>query len=91
MGMFCFQCEQAAKGTGCDVSGVCGKKPNVASLQDLIVYQLKGIGFLANELRKKDVKNHDADIYAIKALFTTVTNVDFDTERLEEVIKRDTR
>lgn len=88
MGMFCFQCEQASKGTGCDVSGVCGKKPDVAALQDLVIYQLRGIGYLANELRKKGVINHDADIYAIKALFTTVTNVDFDTERLEEVVKK---
>lgn len=55
MNMFCFQCEQAAKGTGCDTSGVCGKKPDVAALQDVLIYQLKGIGYLAHHARKNGV------------------------------------
>ncbi|KMQ49741.1 Hydroxylamine reductase [Chitinispirillum alkaliphilum] len=88
MGMFCFQCEQAAKGTGCEVSGVCGKKPDTAALQDIIIYQLKGIGYLAHELRKKGISRHETDVFTIQALFSTVTNVNFDPERLEEIIKK---
>ena len=52
MSMFCYQCQEAAKGTGCEIKGVCGKTPEVAVLQDLLVYQLKGISVYTNELRK---------------------------------------
>ncbi len=85
--MFCYQCEQAANGKGCEVSGVCGKKPDVAALQDLIVHQLKGIGHLAHQLRNQGVVTKRADRHAIEALFTTVTNVNFDPERLEGVLR----
>lgn len=88
MGMFCNQCEQASKGVGCDIAGVCGKDPNVAALQDLIVYQLKGISFLAHELRKKNIISEKADLYALEALFTTVTNVNFDPERCASIIRK---
>ena len=86
MSMFCFQCEQTAKGTGCTTHGVCGKSPEVAALQDLVVHQLKGIGFYAQELALKGAPTDIADRYIIEALFTTVTNVNFDTNRLETVI-----
>ena len=88
MSMFCNQCEQTLKGTGCDTAGVCGKQPEAAAFQDLIVYQCKGIGYLANEIRKKGVATEEADRFVIEALFTTVTNVNFDTGRLQEVIRR---
>ncbi len=88
MGMFCFQCEQTAKGAGCTVSGVCGKQPDVAALQDLLVHQLKGIGYLANSLRKMGIKNTGADIFTIEALFTTVTNVNFDSQDIIEILKK---
>lgn len=88
MGMFCFQCEQTAKGAGCTVSGVCGKQPDVAALQDLLVHQLKGIGYLANSLRKMGIKNTGADIFTIEALFTTVTNVNFDSQDINEILKK---
>jgi len=84
--MFCYQCEQAAKGTGCDRIGVCGKKPDVAELQDILVYQTKGIGYLAHEARKLGAVDSDADRFAVEALFTTVTNVNFDTDRLMQWI-----
>jgi len=84
--MFCFQCEQTAKGKGCDISGVCGKQPDVAALQDLIVAQVKGIGYLAHELRKKGLNTPDADRFVLEALFSTVTNVNFDADRLTSVI-----
>lgn len=86
MSMFCYQCEQAARGTGCNVSGVCGKKPDTASLQDLIIHQAKGIGYLAHELRKEGLKDADADRFVVEALFSTVTNVNFDNIRLEQIV-----
>jgi len=52
MDMFCFQCEQAARGKGCDYLGICGKEPEVAALQDLIIHQAKGIGYLAHQARR---------------------------------------
>ena len=88
MGMFCYQCEQTAKGEGCKTAGVCGKDASVAALQDLVIYQLKGIAFLANEARKLGVINEDLNRYAIEALFTTVTNVNFDAARIEKVLRQ---
>ncbi len=82
MNMFCNQCEQTARGKGCDTAGVCGKQPDVAALQDVIIYQLKGIGYLAHEERKAGRTNDKADRFTVEALFTTVTNVDFDPQRL---------
>lgn len=86
--MFCNQCEQAARGTGCDVMGVCGKDPQVAALQDLILYQAKGISFLAKEVREKGEKTDSADLYIVEALFSIVTNVNFDFIRLKEMLTR---
>jgi hydroxylamine reductase len=86
MEMFCYQCEQAANGTGCVTSGVCGKKPDVAALQDVVLFQLKGIGWLAHEARAKGRSDPAVDRFAVEALFATVTNVNFDPERLHEVI-----
>ncbi len=80
MSMFCYQCEQTAHGTGCTISGVCGKNPDVANLQDLLIYSLKGIAFWANLAREKGTMDQEIDRFMIDALFTTVTNVDFDPE-----------
>lgn len=77
MGMFCYQCEQTAQGKGCTIKGVCGKEPSTSSLQDLLIYQMRGLGWLANEGRKKNIKDESVDKYIIEALFTTVTNVNF--------------
>ncbi len=82
MGMFCFQCEQTAKGKGCDTAGVCGKSPEVAALQDLLIHALKGIAIYGQMARELGVKDRDLDLFVIEGLFTTVTNVDFDPERL---------
>ena len=86
--MFCYQCEQAAQGTGCTKIGVCGKQPDVAALQDLLVYGLKGIAFWANEARKAGKKDADIDRFMIEGLFTTVTNVDFDAAAIEKIIRK---
>ena len=88
MEMFCYQCEQAAKGSGCSSVGVCGKQPESSALQDLIVYQLKGIGFWAHEARMKGKTDAVVDRFIMEALFTTVTNVNFDDDRLVQVVQQ---
>ena len=88
MDMFCYQCEQAARGKGCDYLGICGKEPEVASLQDLIVHQAKGIGYLAHQARRMGQVDTEVDRYVLEALFTTITNVNFDPERLVEWIRK---
>ncbi len=90
-GMFCYQCEQTAKGTGCDRFGVCGKDPETAVLQDLLVYVAKGVSNWAFRARKLGVLNRDADIFVIEALFTTVTNVNFDSDTLINLIRTGTK
>jgi len=89
--MFCYQCEQAAKGTGCTAVGVCGKQPDVAALQDLLVYTLKGIAFWADKARAKDVKEQEIDRFMIDGLFTTVTNVDFDPVAVSKFVAEGVR
>ena len=78
MGMFCNQCEQAAKGVGCEIIGVCGKNPEVAALQDLMLYGLKGLAIYADKARELGAKDEVIDYFVLEGLFTTVTNVDFD-------------
>lgn len=87
--MFCFQCEQTAGGKGCVKAGVCGKNANVAALQDLLVHQLKGIGFYGNKAIEKGIALSDkVDIFVTDGLFTTLTNVNFDEDRIVEIIKK---
>ncbi len=85
--MFCFQCQEAAKGTGCTVAGVCGKKEDVANMQDLLVHVAKGIAVYANEGRKKGVIIREADRYVFNALFMTITNANFDRKAIAAEIK----
>jgi hydroxylamine reductase len=84
--MFCWQCEQTAKGTGCTVAGVCGKDAETAALQDLLVHAAKGIAAYAHRSRQAGRKNADLDHFITKALFTTVTNVNFDPARLRDIL-----
>ncbi len=86
--MFCYQCEQAAQGTGCTKVGVCGKQPDVAALQDLIVWGLKGMAFWAHKAREKGAVDSGVDVHMIEALFSTVTNVDFSPENLAKVAQK---
>lgn len=86
--MFCYQCEQTAKGKGCTTIGVCGKQPDVASLQDILTYALKGLSLYAAEGRKKGIVESDVNVFTVKALFATLTNVDFDPERFAELIHK---
>jgi len=84
--MFCYQCEQAAKGEGCTVLGVCGKDPQVAALQDLLIYSLQGLAQVAVAGRKVGVSDHEVNVFTLRAAFSTLTNVDFDPQRFVELI-----
>ena len=88
MSMFCYQCEQTAKGTGCTVQGVCGKDPQVAALQDLLVHATKGISMYAHRARQFGAADREADVFVIEALFSTLTNVNFDPERFGVLIRK---
>jgi hydroxylamine reductase len=85
--MFCNQCEQTAQGVGCSVHGVCGKNPDVAALQDLLIYALKGIAILAPAARKHQLLDDKVDQFTVKAAFATLTNVNFDPQRFVELIQ----
>lgn len=88
MKMFCYQCEQTAKGTGCTVGGVCGKSPETADLQDLLIHAVKGIGWHADRAARKGIRNAEVNEFVVQGLFTTITNVDFDPNRLEKLIRK---
>jgi len=86
--MFCYQCEQTAQGKGCTQMGVCGKNSDVAALQDLLVYALKGLSIVAVEGRKRGIYDREIDRFVCEATFSTLTNVNFDPERIAELIHK---
>ncbi|MEM3377846.1 MAG: hydroxylamine reductase [Candidatus Bathyarchaeia archaeon] len=86
--MFCYQCEQTAKGQGCTIIGVCGKTPEVATLQDLLVYLLRGLSQLVIEAKKKGIRTEEINVFTCEALFATLTNVNFDPDRIIEYIRK---
>ena len=86
MSMFCYQCEQTAKGTGCTTVGVCGKDSTTATLQDLLLYAAEGISMYAHRARQLGASDNAVDVFVVKALFATITNVDFDPERLQTML-----
>lgn len=86
--MFCYQCEQAAQGKACIKVGVCGKNEEVSALQDLLIYSLKGLSLVAEAGRRININDHDVNVFTTKALFSTLTNVDFDPERFGTLIRR---
>lgn len=90
--MFCYQCEQTAGGKGCTKLGVCGKTPEVAALQDLLIYQIKGISCYLKELVEKG-ENADKETVSFieNSLFTTLTNVNFDADVHVEMLKESQR
>lgn len=86
--MFCFQCQETAKGTGCILSGVCGKTPEVANMQDLLLFVVRGIAVYNQALRKDGRSSARADRFIFDALFTTITNANFDKHSIIEKIKK---
>ena len=88
MSMFCFQCQETARGTGCEVRGVCGKTEEVAKLQDLLIYTLKGVSEIVVK-GKLDIANlHDANHQVLNSLFMTITNANFDDASIEAQIRK---
>jgi hydroxylamine reductase len=86
--MFCYQCEQTAFGTACTKVGVCGKSPEVAALHDLLTNGLKGLSLYAVEGRKVGVVDPEVNTFTVKAMFATLTNVDFDPDRFPPLIRK---
>ena len=86
--MFCNQCEQTAKGVACTKIGVCGKTHEVDVLQDLLVYALQGLGKVAQAARQTGIEDREANVFTCEALFSTLTNVNFDPSRIKEYISQ---
>lgn len=86
--MFCFQCQETARNTGCTKIGVCGKQSDTSNLQDTIIYTVKGVSYLANILRTNDISTKEADEYIVHSLFMTITNANFDNDQFFDYIKK---
>lgn len=84
--MFCYQCEQTAQGTACTVKGVCGKDENTAVMQDLLYHVTQGVAQYAARAGALGAQDQDVDLFVVKALFTTVTNVNFDAENIGAMV-----
>lgn len=83
--MFCYQCQETLRNEGCRVNGICGKKGNTANMQNLLIYTVKGISVVAEKVGTVD---KEVGHYVAKGLFTTITNVSFDDDRLIEIVKQ---
>lgn len=90
MSMFCYQCQEAAKGTGCTTKGVCGKTDDVANMQDLLLFVIKGISILTTEVRKAGInyEKETVDKFIFDGLFATITNANFDKEVFIERVRK---
>lgn len=80
MSMFCFQCQETAKGTGCTIKGVCGKTADVANMQDLLMFVLKGISIYSTALRSAGKEDAEVNKFVFDGMFATITNANFDNE-----------
>lgn len=88
MEMFCYQCQETARGKGCNILGVCGKKPETSARMDLLLYAVRGISLINRALREKGEPSREASLFVIDALFTTITNANFDNDSLDKYITR---
>jgi len=86
--MFCYQCQEASKGTGCTIRGVCGKTDDVANMQDLLIYVLKGISIYSTRARELKVENEEVNKFVVNGLFMTITNSNFDKARFIEAVTK---
>lgn len=86
--MFCYQCQETARGKGCELRGVCGKQPATSARMDLLLYAVRGISAINRALREKGMASRDASHTVIDALFTTITNANFDDASLDDFIRR---
>jgi hydroxylamine reductase len=87
MSMFCFQCQETAKGTGCTIAGVCGKNDSLARMQDLLMFVIKGISIYSTKARELGIENDRVNKFIFDGLFMTITNANFDYDRFVEKIR----
>ena len=88
MSMFCYQCQETAKGTGCSIKGVCGKEADTAKLQDLLIHVLRGISTYGEKIEELGISSgKEAGLFITEGLFVTITNANFDDERIIALIK----
>jgi len=85
--MFCFQCQETAKNTGCTIKGVCGKPEETANLQDLLIYALRGIAVYGEKAKELGIYDKETGLFVAQALFTTITNANWDNDRFVAMIK----
>ena len=88
MEMFCYQCQETARGTGCTLQGVCGKKADTSARMDLLLYAVRGMAAVNRALREKHSQSHEASHFIIDALFATITNANFDNDMLDGYVRR---
>ena len=88
MSMFCYQCQETAKGTGCTISGVCGKTEKVANMQDLLMFVIKGISIYSTKARALGIENDVVNKFIFDGLFMTITNANFDQDRFVVMIRK---
>ena len=86
--MFCYQCQETARGKGCEMVGVCGKRPATSARMDLLLYAVRGVAAINRALREKGEPSREASHLVIDALFTTITNANFDNPSLDDYIRR---
>lgn len=86
--MFCYQCQETARGKGCELRGVCGKMPATSARMDLLLYAVRGVAAINRALRKEGLASREASHEIIDALFTTITNANFDDASLDDFILR---
>src|SRR6056297_1282970 len=87
MKMFCYQCQETAKNTGCTIAGVCGKKDDLANMMDLLMYVTKGVSIYAVKAREAGLETPKANKFVFEALFNTITNANFDKAAIIAKIK----
>ncbi|MEA1948901.1 MAG: hydroxylamine reductase [Thermodesulfobacteriota bacterium] len=85
--MFCFQCQETAKNEGCTIKGVCGKPEDTANLQDLLIYVLRGIAVYGEKAEELGMSNKENGLFAAQALFTTITNANWDNDRFVAMVR----
>jgi hydroxylamine reductase len=86
--MYCYQCQETAKNSGCTIKGVCGKTEEVANMQDLLVYVCKGLSYVTIEARKQGIKTREESKFIVSSLFITITNANFDNDSIIDAIKK---
>ena len=86
--MFCYQCQETARGKGCELMGVCGKHADTSARMDLLLYAVRGVALINRVLREKDEPSREASHLVIDALFATITNANFDNASLNDFIRR---